>query len=193
VILTGCAPSTTVPRSRTSLAFGVGALLCVGLTGCSGGGTTIAAAVTAGGTPVVASTPPAGASGRVVDPCTLLTPTEAASLLGGAAQHKADPPKMLAQGNGLDVTGHTCDYSLITSDQSGHDIRIQVEAGATRSYFDQDAGSGDGAAIPGLGDAAHGTPGDLTVFSKNTMFEVYGSLAATDGLQQAARLAIAKL
>jgi hypothetical protein len=182
-----------MPGTRTSLALGVASLLCIGLTGCSGTGTTAATAAATGHRTAPAAAAPAAPARRVIDPCTLLTPAEAASLLGGATQHSADPPKVVAQGNGLDVTGHTCEYRLVTSDQSGHDIRIEVEAGATRSYFDQDTESGDGAPVSGLGDAAHGTSRDLTVFSKNTMIQVYGSLGAADGLEQAAQLAIAKL
>lgn len=187
-------------RTRTLITAGVIALLCSGVAACSSDSPKTGAPASASHTDGAApSSEPAsslaapGANGRSVDPCTLLTPAEAASLLGGPAQHKADPPKVIVQANGLDVTGHTCDYSLVTSDQLGHDIRIEVEAGATRSYFDQDIQPSDETAISGLGDVAFGSSNHVKVFSKNTMLQVYGSLAAADGLQQAARLAIAKL
>lgn len=190
---------TRPTRTRTLITAGAVALLCAGLAACSSGGPKTGTPTNAGHTSGPAAAQPTssaaagGASGPVVDPCTLLTPAEAASLLGGPAQHRADPPKVVVKGNGLDVTGYTCAYSLVTSDQLGHEIRIEVEAGATRSFFDQDIQSGDGAPIPGLGDAAYGSSSDVKVFSKNTMIQVYGSLDAADGLQQVARLAIAKL
>ena len=173
-----------------ALAVGMAAAICITLTGCSSSPNPAAPI----GNNISAAEPqPAATPEPAVDPCTLLTPAEAATLLGGPAQHKADPPTVIAQGNGLDVTGHTCAYDLITSDQSGHEIRIEIESGATRSYFDQDIQPADETPIPGLGDAAFGSSNHVKVFSNNTMIQIYGSLPAADGLQQGARLVIAKL
>ena len=68
-----------------------------------------------------------------------------------------------------------------------------VYAGADRSYFDQSGSASDFPPISGLGDAAKGSAIDVKVFSGTTMIEIYGSVAAPTGLQDIARLAIARL
>ena len=129
-----------------------------------------------------------------VDPCTLLSDSEASTALGGPAKHATVAPRDGANGSGLVVTENRCTYDLITSDQSGHDIYVSVYNGANREYFDETAKDSDHTAVPGLGDSATATAhNDVFVFSKGTMLEIYGSLGDGDGLQQIARLAIAKL
>jgi hypothetical protein len=107
--------------------------------------------------------------------------------------HEANPSRDASNGSGVVVTEKGCHYTLITSDQSGHGIQVAVYAGADRQYFDGEAIRFGPPAIPGLGDAASGDAIHVFVFAKGTMLQIYGSLAPDDGLQQVARLAIAKL
>jgi hypothetical protein len=162
--------------------------LAQALAGCSAGSTTSAPAhaTAANPTPTAAAAAP-----KAPDPCDLITDAEASAALGGPAQHKTVEPKDASAG-GVVVTETGCSFDLITSDQSGHGFVIAVYAGAGRQYFDG-VRTSDMPAVTGLGDAAIGNSQEVDVFSKSTMFKVYGSLGATDGLQQIARLAIVKL
>ena len=189
-------PSTESVSRRTARTVGATTMLCIDLAACSSNGTETgrAAAWASSATAVAARPATTGAalhgSGRSADPCTLLTTAEAASVLGGPATHKPDTPKVVAGGNGLDVTANTCAFSTVT--HSGDEVRIAVGAGANRSYFDSHTRHADRAPIMAVGDAAFGSPTDFYVFSRNTRLEVYGRLPA-HGMQQVARLAIAKL
>lgn len=184
------------------LAVGALALIAASLAACGGGGQSTAPAVSApsgaatSGQPVSRNTPaPAAdsaAAGQAPDPCSLLTDAEASTALGGPATHKAGGSRDASNGNGVVVTENRCQWDLITSDQSGHDIWIGVYAGGNRAYYD-DAANDHSTAIPGLGDAATGDSVHVWVFSKGTTLQIYGSLAAADGLQQIAAVAIAKL
>ncbi len=82
--------------------LGIVAALCLGLNACSSSPSTDVQIDTTRSAPAQS----AAVSDAAVDPCTLLTPAEAASLLGGPAQHEADPARVIAQGNGLDATGY---------------------------------------------------------------------------------------
>jgi len=120
-----------------------------------------------------------------------VTPAEAGTLLGGPAAHKAGPSSDASNGSGVVVTKNLCEWDLITSDQLGHDLWVAVYAGAERAYFN-DAVTHE-APIPGLGDAATGDSIHVYVISKGTVLQIYGSLPASDGLRQAAAIAIGKL
>ncbi len=125
------------------------------------------------------------------DPCSLISDTEAGTLLGGPASHKAGGSRDASNGSGVVVTENRCEWNLITSDQLGHDLWVAVYAGADRAYFN-DAVTHE-APIPGLGDAATGDSIHVRVIAKGTVLQIYGSLPGSNGLQQAAALAIAKL
>ena len=89
------------------------------------------------------------------------------------------------------VTENRCQWDLITSDQLGHDLWVAVYAGADRAYFDNAIAHDP--TIQGLGDAANGTTNHVYVISKGIVLQIYGSLPASDGLRQAAAIAIGKL
>ena len=137
------------------------------------------------GTPTTAAAAPTTAA-AAPDPCSLLTLPEASGLLGGPAEVHVGK----TTSEDLGVTEKTCEWKLITSDQLGHDLWIGVYGAADRNYFSQHT---HGPAIPGLGDAAAGDQREVFVFSKGTMLQTYGSLPVDNGVQQAARFAIAKL
>jgi hypothetical protein len=195
---------TTTSTARRSIGLlGAVAALCVGLVACSAKSSTTQAS---GGTPTAGASAPAGdsaapadstapaAKGAAIDPCRLLTDSEASTALGGPAAHAVADPKTGIGGIDLPVTENLCSYNLITSDQTGHEIYVGVFDGANRKYFDETANDSDHSAVPGLGDSATADAQiDVFVFSKGTMLEIYGSLGDSDGLQQIARLAIAKL
>ena len=161
--------------------------------GTSGADATAAAASDA----TVQASAPAHSAAAVhpsIDPCSLLTDSEAGIALGGKAAHELADPKTDIGGVDLPVTENLCSYNLVTSDQSGHEIYIGVFDGANRKYFDETANDSDHSALPGLGDSATvNGHSEVFVFSKGTMIEVYGSLGDGDQLQQIAKLAIAKL
>ena len=129
----------------------------------------------------------ATAAATAPDPCSLITDAEAGTLFGGPASHKISDPRKISDV----VTENLCEWDLITSDQLGHDLWVAVYAGADRAYFN-DAVTGE-TPIPGLGDAATGDSIHVYVISKGTVLQIYGSLPASDGLQQAAAIAIGKL
>jgi hypothetical protein len=131
-------------------------------------------------------------AGKHIDPCSLLTDGEASTALGGPAKHVVVAARDAGNGSGLKVTENRCNYDLIASDQSGHDIYVDVFNGANRDYFDQTADNSDHSALPGLGDAATAAQNEVYVFSKGTMLLVYGSLDG-DGIQKIAKLTISKL
>jgi hypothetical protein len=191
---------TRTTRRPTSIVIGFAAL-CVCLVSCSAkssntqasAGTTKAgeSAAATSDAPAADSAAPAHGS---VDPCSLLTDSEASTALGGPAAHAVADPKTDIGGIDLPVTENLCSYNLITSDQTGHEIHVGVFDGANRTYFDETANDSDHSAVPGLGDSATADAQiDVFVFSKGTMIEVYGSLGDGDQLQQIAKLAIAKL
>ncbi len=198
--------------NRRPASFIVGfAALCVCLASCSAksnnanasAGTSKADATAAAasdataqaGAPVDSAAPadsakPVRAS---IDPCSLLTDSEAGIALGGKAEHDLADPKTDIGGVDLPVTENLCSYNLVTSDQSGHDIYVGVFDGANRTYFDETANDSDHSALPGLGDAATAAgQHEFYVFSKGSMVEVYGSLDG-NGLQKVAELVVAKL
>lgn len=196
---------TTTTRRPASFVIGLAAV-CVCLVSCSAkssntqasAGTPKAAATAAAASdaPADGSTPADGAAPAhgSIDPCSLLTDAEASAALGGPAAHVLADPKTGIGGVDLPVTENRCSYHLITSDQTGHEIYIGVYDGANRKYFDETANDSDHSAVPGLGDSATADAQiDVFVFSQGTMLEVYGSLGDGDGLQQIAKLAIAKL
>ena len=170
-----------------------GAVLVALLATAACGATTSTQVTEAGGNPpAVSSSVGNGSSApaaKAPDPCTLITDDEAASLLGGPATHTPGAPRNASDG-GLTVTENLCAFRLVTSDQSGHEIQVADYAGADRNFFNQKA---SGQPVSGLGDAATGDTIHVYVFSKGVMLQVYGSLGAEDGLQQAARFAIARL
>jgi hypothetical protein len=133
----------------------------------------------------------AASAATAAAPCGLITDAEAGTLLGGPAAHKDGGSRDASNGSGVVVTENRCEWNLITSDQLGHDLWVAVYAGADRTYFD-DAVTHE-TAIPGLGDAATGSSNHVWVISKGTVLQVYGSLPASNGLQQATAIAIAKL
>ena len=194
---------TSTTRRPASFVVGFAAL-CVCLASCSAksnnanasAGTSKADATAAAASDATAQAPadsakPVRAS---IDPCSLLTDTEAGTALGGKAVHDLADPKTDIGPPGLPVTENRCSYNLVTGDGSGHEIYIGVFDGANRDYFDQTAVDSDHSAVPGLGDSATvENHSDVFVFSKGTMIEVYGSLGDGDQLQQIAKLAIAKL
>jgi hypothetical protein len=194
---------TSTTRRPAGIFLGI-ASLCVCLVSCSAksnnaqAGTPkagVSAAATAststdGSAPAHSAAPARGA----IDPCSLLTDSEASTALGGPAAHQLADPKTGIGGVDLPVTENRCSYNLITSDQTGHEIYVGVFDGANRKYFDETANDSDHSAVPGLGDSATADAQiDVFVFSKGTMLEIYGSLGDGDGLQQIAKLAIAKL
>jgi hypothetical protein len=179
-------------RCRAITATTLAAAAATLLTACGSSATPHAGAnnvsaapsVTTPGTPVPAAHAP--------DPCSLLTDTQASSVLGGAATHHAEDPRDASNGSGVTVTDVTCTYELITSDQLGHNIKITVYGGADRAYFDDKVTHEP--VISGLADAAAGNPTDhIFVISKGTVLQIYGSVASADGLQQVAQDAIANL
>lgn len=196
---------TRTNRRPASIVIGFAAL-CVCLASCSAksnnaqaaAGTSGADATAAAATDAtVQASAPANSAAPAhgsIDPCSLLTDSEASTALGGPAEHKVADPKTGIGGVDLPVTENRCSYNLVTSDQSGHEIYIGVFDGANRQYFDETANDSDHSAVPGLGDSATAdSHTDVFVFSKGTMLEIYGSLGDGDQLQQIAKLAIAKL
>ncbi len=173
------------------------------------------AACSAGGQPPAGSSAPGGAGGpstsaqpvpldsaasaaaaspasTAPDPCSLLTDAQANRAFGGPTSHKAGTSRDASIISGSVVTETSCEWNLVTSDQLGHDLWIAVYTGADRNYFNQTV---DGkTAIPGLGDGAAGDPnGDLYVFSKGTVLQLYGSLPGTESIQAVAAVAITNL
>jgi hypothetical protein len=194
---------TSATRRPASFVVGFAAL-CVCLASCSAkssnaqasGGTTKAgaSAPAAASDPAQASAPADSAAPAhgTVDPCSLLTDSEASTALGGPAAHVVVAARDAGNGSGLKVTENRCNYNLITSDQSGNNIYVDVFNGANREYFDETADNSDHSALPGLGDSATAAQNEVYVFSKGTMLLIYGSLDG-DGIQNVAKLAIAKL
>lgn len=149
--------------------------------------------VASGSFPVAGGTQAPGSSAASPDPCSLITDAEASSALGGPATHSAEGSRDASNGSGVVVTENRCNFKLVTSDQLGHDFYVAVYAGADRSYYEDSGTATDNPPISGLGDAAKGSSIDVKVYSKGVMLEVYGSVAAANGLQDIARLAIGKL
>ena len=173
---------------------------------CSGAGTPAAtsapngAAAASQQAATVSALPSAadssGPAAAAPDPCSLITGAEAGTLLGGPATHKAGGSSDASNGSGVVVTKSLCEWDLVTSDQLGHDLWVAVYAGADRAYFSDKVTHET--PIPGLGDAATGVgdAGDFRevhVISHGTVIGIYGSLPASNGIQQAAGVAVANL
>jgi hypothetical protein len=191
-----------VTRTRPLLMLTTLILGAAALSACSSGGSQPAPAAASAPSGATTSTPPgaldsgapaadATAAATAPDPCSLITDAEAGTLFGGPAAHKAGGSSDASNGSGVVVTENLCEWNLITSDQLGHDLWVAVYAGADRAYFN-DAVTHE-TPIPGLGDAATGDSIHVYVISKGTVLQIYGSLPASDGLQQAAAIAIGKL
>jgi hypothetical protein len=141
------------------------------------------------------STSATAPAAKAPDACSLLTDAEAGAALGGTAHHidKGSKDAYATNSNDVKITEALCNYELVTSNQLGHDIYVAVYANAERSFFDQTGTKTDNPVIAGLGDAAKGLSNHVYVFSKGTMIQIYGSLGSETGLQDIARIAIAKL
>ena len=188
-------------RTRPKLLMIATLILGAALSACSSGASKpSAAAISAPNSTTTSSQPAvldsgapaaATAAASAPDPCSLITDAEAATLFGGPVNHKAGGSRDASNGSGVVVTENRCQWDLITSDQLGHDLWVAVYAGADRAYFD-DAVTND-TPIPGLGDAAAGSSNHVYVIGKGIVLQIYGSLPASDGLRQAAAIAIGKL
>lgn len=198
----GTTKEPPVTRTRPLLTLATLILSAAALSACSSGGSQPGAAAASAPGGATSSTQPAAldsgapaadatAAATAPDPCSLITDAEAGTLFGGPAAHKAGRSSDASNGSGVVVTKNLCEWDLITSDQLGHDLWIAVYAGADRAYFNNAVTHET--PIPGLGDAATGDSIHVHVISKGTVLQIYGSLPASDGLQQAAAIAIGKL
>ena len=186
------------PPGRTRSMQGLAAAVIIGcaLVGCSSGPHETSPASSAfitDSAPASGSTQPAAPATDAVDPCSLLTDTEAGAALGGPAHHVERDPSDASNGNGVTVTERHCEYTRIIGDQSGHDIWVGVYNGADREYYNETGSTNENTEIADIGDAAKGNSINVYAFSSGTMIQVYGSVVTTSSLADLARLAVAHL
>ena len=155
--------------------------------GLSGATTSSQPGALASGAPAAGAT----AATTAPDPCSLISDTEAGTLLGGPAKHQAGASRDASNGSGVVVTENRCEWNRITGSGLGYDLWVAVYAAADRAFYNDKVTHET--PIPGLGDAAAGESDHLFVISKGIVLQIYGSLPASDGMQQAAAVAIAKL
>lgn len=171
----------------------VGSLLCVGLlTSCSSTEKT-------GTTPTQTSSGQSDAKGSLVDPVTLITQDEAASILGEPskpAEVKTSSVNPLGQKEVIfsPVSENSFKMLQLSFIQNEGMNKDKVASGYTvkKLYEDTRKGFPDAKDVTGIGDQAFLRPSWLHVVKGNTYFVIYVNNKATDTQKEEAAKSLAQ-
>jgi hypothetical protein len=134
---------------------------------------------------VFSSTPVVLSAAGSADPCALVTKPEAEVILGAATTQKA---RTIDRGHSQMT--RTCSYT--TASYSGVSVMVTNKADITLFNTNRTMSGGQTTDMPGIGDAAFGSAGGISVLSGVTFFTIQAPGGA-DALRRLAQEALSRI